>query len=196
MAIKKPNIKQKVETPKLPYEIDINQLLLHSRQVHLTGEISPKVVQPVIAQIMGLQLVSDEPIVLWINSPGGFLTDGFALIDCIRMSKVPIFTVIRGMAASMAGLISLAGHQRYITENSTFMAHDIHAGVWDYGDKLKARAENIEKNQNHVFSFLRNNSKLSEQDLEKARHEELWLDPQQCLEKGVVDFVFTLERKK
>lgn len=182
---------------KLPGEIDIDQLMLHSRQLHLTGHICPKVVQPIIKQIMALQLISDDPIILWINSQGGYITDGFALIDCIRMSKVPIYTVIRGQACSMAGVISISAHSRLITENSWWMSHDMHCGVIDYGEKMKARVEFYELEQKQVFDFLEANTKLTPAELEKAKNKELWLNPQQCLEKGVVDQVIRyVERKK
>ena len=192
-------IKQKpkaVPVLKLPFEIDIEQLLLHSRQVHLTGVICEKTVQPVINQLMALQLISDDPIVMWINSGGGYLPDGFALVDAIRMSKVPIYTVIRGQACSMAAIISIAGHRRLMTENSQWMAHDIQAFVGDYGDKIKARAEVIAKWQKQVFDFWAENTKLTPKDLEQARHEELWLNPTECLEKGIVDQIFRTERVK
>lgn len=182
--------------PKLPYEIDINQVLLHARQLSLTGPITEKTVQPVIHQIMGLQTISDDPIILWINSGGGYCTDGFALIDTMRMSKVPIFTVIRGEACSMAGLISIAGHSRFITEHSWWMAHDIQGGGFDYGEKLKTRVnEFLVGEQKQVFDFLRDNTKLSSKDLEKAKFQELWLTPDQCLEKGVVDQVFKIQER-
>jgi ATP-dependent protease ClpP protease subunit len=94
----------------------------------------------------------------------------------------------------MAGIIAVAGHRRIITENSVWMAHDIHAGVIDYGTKIKARTEEYMREQGQAFNFLRENTKLTEKDLELARHEELWLTPKQCIEKGVVDQVFYTER--
>lgn len=193
MAVKKPKAIQKkvVEAPKLPFDIDVYQLLLHSRQLHLTGEISYKVTQPIINQIMALQLISDDPIVLWINSPGGALSDGFALVDTIQLSKVPIFTVIRGWACSMGAIISVAGHRRYMTANSMWMAHDVSTGSYDYGTKVIERVEQGVKHwQKQTFDFWANHSKLTPKDLEMARHGELWLTPEQCLDKGVVEKVF------
>lgn len=181
---------------RLPYEIDVYQLLLHSRQLSLVGEVTEKKIEPLIQKLMALQLISDDPIVIWINSPGGSLADGFSLIDTMRMSKVPIYTVIRGWACSMAGLISVSGHKRFMTENSQWMAHDVTAGGYDYADKIVARAKVIEGWQTQAFSYLRENTHLSEADLTKARTQELWLSPAQCLEKGIVDSVFQLERAK
>lgn len=194
LAVKKP-VEKRIK--KLPFEVDVDQLMLHARQLHLYGHIEDKNIQPIIKQIMSLQLVSDDPIILWINSGGGYISDGFALIDCIRLSKVPVYTVIRGHACSMAGLISVSGHVRIITENSWFMAHDIHCGVIDYGEKMKARVEFYELEQKQAFDFLKNNTELTSTELEYAKNKELWLNPQQCMEKGVVDQVIRfVERKK
>ena len=197
--------KPEVYTPKvndvdeknlLPADIDIEQLMLHSRQLHLTGLVSGKVIQPLIKQIMALALVGDGPIVLWINSPGGYCNDGFALIDCMRFSKVPIITVIRGQACSMAGLISIAGHNRIITENSWWMAHDVHGGAVDYIEKAKTRMEFIVREQTQAFNFLKANTKLTKKDLDYAKNKELWLNPEECLAKGVVDQIIKFQVRK
>lgn len=187
--------KKQTSFKKLQYEIDVNQLLLHSRQLHLTGHVSEKVTQPLIDQIMTLQLISDEPIILWINSPGGYCTDGFALVDTIRMSKVPIYTIVRGQACSMAAVISVSGHYRYITENSWWMAHDVFGGGLDYAEKIKERINYTLELQKQVFEFWTQHTKLTKEELDKARFQELWLNPEQCLAKGIVDKVFKMERK-
>ena len=193
LAVKKPVQKR---TKMLPFEVDVEQLMLHARQLHLYGQIEDKHTQPLIKQIMALQLISDDPIILWINSGGGYISDGFALIDCIRMSKVPVFTVIRGQACSMAGIIALSGHSRLMTEHSWWMAHDIHCGVIDYGEKMKARVDFYELEQKQAFDFIKENTKLTTTDLDKAKNKELWLNPQQCMEKGVVDQVIRFQERK
>lgn len=182
---------------ELPGDIDVEQLMLHSRQLHLTGQIAPKVIQPIIKQMMALALVADDPIILWINSGGGYCTDGFALIDTMRLSKVPIITVVKGNACSMAGLISVAGHTRIMTENAWWMAHDVHGGAVDYITKATARMDFIVREQAQVFNFLKTNTKLTKADLAYAQTKELWLNPQECFEKGIVDQVVRfVERKK
>lgn len=192
-----PVITTKTPIKELPGEIDVEQLMLHSRQLHLTGQVAPKIIQPLIKQMMALALVGDEPIILWINSGGGYCTDGFALIDTMRLSKVPIITVIKGKACSMAGLISVAGHTRIITENSWYMIHDVHGGAVDYIEKAKIRMEFIIREQKQVFDFLKKNTKLTNKDLESAKNKELWLNPDECLQKGIVDQVVRfVERKK
>lgn len=188
------NKKKAEKFTKLPFEIDVQQLLLHSRQLKLVGVVTDKTVEPLIDQIRALQIISDQPISLWINSGGGYLTDGFALIDTMRMSRVPIITIVQGQACSMAGLISVAGHRRFITENSRWMAHDIAAGGYDYGDKILARADAIRLWQKQCFDFLAANTKLTPKDLQYARNQELWLDDKQCFEKGIVDGQIKLER--
>jgi ATP-dependent Clp protease protease subunit len=193
--LRSPALNTEKPIKELPGEIDVEQLMFHTRQLHLTGQVSPKFIQPLIKQIMALALVGDEPIVLWINSGGGYCSDGFALIDTIRLSKVPIITVIRGQACSMAGLISISGHTRIITENSWWMAHDVHGGAVDYIEKARSRMDFIALEQAQVFNFLKINTKLTANDLEYAKNKELWLNPQQCLHKGIVDQVIRFQVK-
>lgn len=177
--------------------IDIGQLLLSSRQINLTGRICPKVVQPVINQIMALQLISKKPIIIWINSPGGYCTDGFALVDTILMSDAPIYTVIKGQACSMAAVISVAGHKRLMTGNSVWMAHDVFGGAVDYAEKALARLKDCTKVlQKQVFKFWKEHTELSDKDLAKAKYQELWLSPQQCLDKGVVDEIYVMKKER
>ena len=191
-----PKINDVDEKKLLPADIDVDQLMLHSRQLHLTGPVCPKTIQPLIKQIMALALVGDGPIVLWINSGGGYCSDGFSLIDCMRFSKVPIITVARGQACSMAGLILVAGHTRVMTENSWVMMHDVHGGAVDYIEKAKARMDFIVREQKQVFDFLKQNTKLTIKELEYAKNKELWLNPEECLAKGVVDQIIKFQVRK
>lgn len=80
-----------------------------------------------------------KPVLLYINSPGGNVTDGFALIDAIRTSVTPVYTVNVGICYSMGFLIFIAGEKRYAMPHSTFLCHDGSAGAWDSTSKVKDR---------------------------------------------------------
>lgn len=168
-------------------KIDIDQTLLKSRQLFLFEVVNKDSANRLIREMMTLASLNDKPIVLWINSPGGSVSDGFAIIDTMISIPVPVITIINGMAASMAGLISIAGAQRLMTQNSVWMSHDIYGGGYDYGTKLLASAEHIKELQKRIFAFIAEHTKLSSADLEKARNAELWLYFKECGEKGIVD---------
>lgn len=194
MATKRRALKKVHKTKRNPYlvtklEIDIDQLLLHGRQLFLSSEIDESVTAYTIKGMIGLAEISDEPILLWINSPGGNALDGFAIIDTMNSLKAPVLTIINGKACSMAGLIALAGKQRAMTANSIFMAHEMTAGNYDYAQKMFDRTEFYQELNKRIINYLSTHSKLTQADIEKAQRGELWLNAEQCLEKGVIDHI-------
>jgi len=185
---KKKAIKRKPRK-KAPKEIDIHQVLLQSRQVFLNGEVNDEKAFEVNARLLALAEVSDEPIALWINSPGGSIYAGWAIIDTMRGLKVPVCTFICGYACSMGGLISIAGHKRVMTSNSIWMAHEMHTGCVDYAGKFQARSEHIAKMDKKIRVWLGDHTKLTSKDIEEAMRGELWLNAKECQRRGIIDMV-------
>jgi len=182
-----PKKKKRINRRK-PNKIDVDQLLLHARYVYLFNEINEETAFNTVKHIVGLSQLSDNPIALYINSPGGCVDSGFAIIDAIKGVKCPVMTIITGIACSMSGVVSIAGDKRYMTENSVWMAHDVAGGIWgDYTSKVIARADYLKESQSKLFKFIQNHTKLNPKDINKAIHEELWLHPKDCLNKGIVD---------
>ena len=184
--------KKKRKGIKIKNEIKIDQILLHSRQVFLSGIIDEESAHKIAKRLIGLDVYCPKtPIVLWINSRGGSVYDGFSIIDCMNGLSSPVVTIVNGEACSMAGIISIFGAKRYITKNAVWMAHDMGAGCNDYVTKVKYRIENAEKLQSKVMQMFRDKTKLTETDLEQSRHGELWLDAEECKKKGIVDQIIT-----
>lgn len=183
--------KKKIKRRKGPdykQKLDIEQILLHNRHLFLSGEINTEKAHEIITKMIALDAYRPKtPIALYINSPGGAVCDGFSIIDCMSGLSSPVFTIINGEAASMAGVISIYGDRRYMCKNSTWMAHDAVGGGYDYVTKIKDRFENIEKLQSKIFKMLRERTKLSEKDIETARHGELYLFADEAKKKGIVD---------
>jgi len=189
--------RKKDKKKKIRKIIDIDQILLRDRHLYLFETVREKITKELVQEMRALDRISNRPITLWINSPGGNIDCGFAIIDTIKGLRSPVITIISGEACSMAGIISVAGKLRYITENSTWMGHDMSGGIWgDYTTKVLDRAKMLEKLQKHVDEFLMEHTKLSKEDLKKATHGELWLDPYECLKKGIVDGVLSTRKRK
>lgn len=168
-------------------KIDVDQILLHKRQVFLFGVIDEKLATATVKKLIALDRIKSAPIALYINSPGGTIAEGFAIIDAIKGCNSPIVTLITGRACSMAGLISVAGQARTMTRNSVWMGHDVTSGNIDYVTKIIDHTDYLKELQKRVLDFLRKHTKLSEAELTKARNGELWLYPKDCLKKGIVD---------
>lgn len=175
-------------------KIDIEQLILQARYVYLFREITDHTAYETVTHIVGLSKLDEKkPICLYINSPGGCVDSGFAIIDAIQFIPNPVYTFISGMACSMAGVISIAGDKRYMSENSVWMSHDMSGGIYgDYTSKVIARAEYLKESQAKLFKFIQRYTKLNPKDINKAIHEELWLNSEQCLKKGVIDEIIKI----
>jgi len=180
--------KQPRRTPrKTRVKIEPDQLVLQARHIFLFGVINEVMASRVVKQLLVLDTLSHKPITLVINSGGGSVYDGFAIIDTMRGIASPVITLISGAACSMAGLISISGDAKIMTVNSVWMAHDVATGDYDYVTKFLARAEHSKEVQKRCFAHLAKYTKLSQSDLTKARNQELWLYAEDCKKKGIVE---------
>ena len=128
------------------YEIDE----LKERRLYINSEIDDAVIDTIVFHIMnynredkGIDAKDRKPIILYINSPGGSVYSGYALISTMQCSKTPIYTVNQGMCASMAFLIFLAGNKRFSMLHSTFLMHDGSNGIgFESASKLRDMIKN------------------------------------------------------
>lgn len=175
-------------------DVNIEQTLLKERQLFLFGEINNKEAKSLIREIIALDKIEHKPIALYINSPGGNVDSGFAIIDTIRGILSPVLTVIVGEACSMAGLISVAGDVRLMSKHAIWMAHEMTAGDYDYVTKIKDRTKFFEVLEEKTQDYLKEQTKLTSKDLKKAQVGELWLGAKECLEKGIVGHIVPQKR--
>lgn len=168
----------------------VEQLLLEKRRLFLYGEINPESAVTVIKNIKYLNyLTTEEPILLEIYSGGGSVSAGFAIINAIKQSQARVITAIAGVAASMAGLISVSGDVRTVYPHAWWMAHDMSGGIsGDYSKKVEYRSEWVKESWKQIEAHLKNHTKLNKKDLEIARNGELWLTYKQCCDKKIADY--------
>ena len=104
--------------------VDLEDELLQSREIFLTGGVDANTTNELIKQLMYLEREDDEAeITLYINSPGGEVTSGLAVYDYMTLMKAPIRTVSIGTAASMGALLFLAGDKRQMLPHTRIMIH-------------------------------------------------------------------------
>jgi ATP-dependent Clp protease protease subunit len=177
-------------------KIDLTQILLQNRQVFLYGQIDDEQALNIVRELIALDKLNQNPIALYINSPGGYNCAGWAIIDTIKGLRTPVITMVMGKACSMAGLVFLAGAVKIMTEHSVWMAHDMAGGISpDYTTKVLDRAKWLETEQAKVFAYLRIHTKLSEAEIEKAKRGELWLSAKECQVKGITDKLVKCDEK-
>lgn len=182
-------MKKKTKKKKIK-ELDIEQILLRKRQLFLFDSINGKSAKALIRDLVALDSLNNKPIILWINSGGGSVSDGFSIIDAMEGISSLVVTLIVGEACSMAGVVSIAGDQRWMTEHAIWMSHEMAGGIWgDYTSKVLDRADFLKKEQRKLLEFIKNHTKLTKKELRKAKKGELWLYPEECKEKGIIDKV-------
>lgn len=133
-------------------------------------------------------LLHREPIILYINSPGGDLNEGFALIDAITLSKTPVWTINMGQWSSMSFLIGIAGHRRLSLPSSIFLLHDGISGAFGSANKVQDRLEfekhyEIEIVKKHVLAH----SNMDSIDYDALARVEYYMLPETALKRGFID---------
>lgn len=168
-------------------DIKIDDILLKNRQVFLYEDVNDESSSTIVKQLIALDSLSHDPICFWINSPGGSVCDGLAIMNVMKLIKSKVITIINSEVCSMGGHISVCGDVRFITRNGCWMAHDLASYVDDYSLKIKDRAAFLEKYYKLLEQNLKKNTKLTATQINKARTGELWLFANDCLKYGVVD---------
>jgi len=131
-------------------------LLNKSRRILLYADIDSNSAYVVNFKLNAFAIEKqNEPIILEINSDGGFVNDGFAIIDTIAHLKCPVYTLVRGQVCSMASLISIVGTKRFITENSYWMQHSAAEAVADYLQHIKDRTKYLERVETQMTELMK-----------------------------------------
>ena len=121
-----------------------------------------------------------------INSIGGNVLDGYSIVSAILNSTVKCDTYIDGLAASISGVIAMAGDKCYMADYGTMMLHNPIGGN---SEDVLALVKNT------LVTILSKRTKLDEDTINKMMDEETWLNADQCMEMGLVDFVVKSDKK-
>lgn len=138
----------------------------------------------------GLEDESLTPIWLHIQSYGGDLFAGFSTADQLKTVKSPIYTVVDGITASAATLMSMSGARRHILPNSFLMIHQLRAMKWGTHEAFKDEMLLQEKLMEKLVSFYAAHSSVEDKEAIRAmlKHD-YWLDAETALERGFVDAI-------
>ncbi len=169
---------------------DIYSRLLRENIIFLAGEIDDDTANIVIAQLLFLQ--SEDPkkdISLYINSPGGYIHSGLAILDTMNHIKNDVSTVCVGMAASMASVILSSGTKgkRYILPYAEVMIHQPHGGAQGQASDIEIGAKHILKNREILNKILAKNTGQSLTKIEKDMDRDFFMSAEEAKKYGIVD---------
>ena len=178
------------------YEVDDQFFLedIENRRIFLYDDISSETIDHVVYHVLrynrldkDIPIDERKPIILYINSPGGSVTDGFAIIDCLLLSKTPIYTVNIATCYSMGFLIFLAGSKRFALPSSTYLCHDGGNFAYDSTAKLKDRMEfELGAMEEHTKEYVISRTNISSDLYDVNYRKEWYFYPYEAKKYGVV----------
>ncbi|MBM3261146.1 ATP-dependent Clp endopeptidase proteolytic subunit ClpP [Candidatus Kaiserbacteria bacterium] len=171
---------------------DIYSRLLKERIIFLGGPINDEVANLVIAQLLFLQ--SEDPkkdISLYINSPGGVVTAGLAIVDTMRHIQPAVSTVCVGMAASMGAVLLATGEKgkRFILPNAEVMIHQPSGGAEGMASDIEITAKQILKIRERLNKLLATVTGQTVKKIEEDVDRDFFMNAEEAVKYGIVDKV-------
>ena len=168
---------------------DIFSRLLKDRIILLSGEIDDTLSNIIVSELLYLDSINHDDISLYINSPGGSITSGMAIMDTMNFIKSDVSTICIGMAASMGAFLLSCGKKgkRYILPNAEVMIHQPLGGVEGQATEIKIVAERILKLKEKLNKILSQNTGKNIKEITKDTERDYFLDSKEALEYGIVD---------
>ncbi len=173
---------------------DIYSRLLKDRIVFLSGAISTDNANTIIAQLLFLEKEnSKEDIQIFVNSPGGEIDAGMAILDTMNYIKPKITTICVGMAASMASVILAGGEKgkRFALPNSKMLIHQPLWGAEGQASDIIIRAEEITKVRKKLYEILSKYTGKSVKQIEKDADRDKYFTAEEAKKYGLIDKIVT-----
>ncbi|MDY6037441.1 MAG: ATP-dependent Clp endopeptidase proteolytic subunit ClpP [Eubacterium sp.] len=171
---------------------DIYSRMLKDRIIFLGDEIDDHVANLIVAQLLFLDAEdSEKDINLYINSPGGSVTAGLAILDTMNYIKADVSTICVGLAASMGALLLSAGAKgkRYALPNAEVMIHQPLGGARGQASDIRIHADWISKTKNNLNKILSENTGQDFAQVEKDTDRDNFMTADEAKAYGLVDAV-------
>lgn len=178
---------------------DIYSRLLEDRIIFLNGEIDDNVANLVIAQLIYLEGKNpDKDIFLYINSPGGSVSAGFAIYDTMQYIKCDVTTICVGLAASMGAFLLSSGTKgkRFALPNSEIMIHQPLGGAQGQASDIEIQARHIARIKMKINQILSENTGKSLKVIEKDTDRDNYMTAEEAKKYGLVDQIFVTRKAK
>ena len=179
---------QTAETETKEPEEPLNERFLKTRTVLLVGEIDKDLSEKVVRQLLLLESISEEPITLLIDSPGGDVYAGFSIFDVIRFIKAPVRIVGIGLVASAAALILIAvpKDRRFGLPNSSYLIHQPLSGMNGVATDIEIHAKELERTRLHINELLAEATGQALEKIIKDTDRDFWMNAQEAMQYGLI----------
>ena len=171
---------------------DIYSRLLKDRIIFLTGEVNDQMADLIVAQLLFLESEDpDKDIQIYINSPGGSVSAGFAIYDTMQYIKPDVSTICVGLAASMGAFLLLAGEKgkRYALPNADIMIHHPLGGAQGQASDIQIHAEKILKTRKQLNAIIAERTGQTMKKVEKDTDRDFFMSAEEAKAYGIIDDV-------
>lgn len=161
-----------------------------NRMIYLFDEINAVTAKETICQLRYLDAIGDgKDITIMINSPGGSVADGLAIVDCMNACKSDIKVIATAMAASMGAFILACGTKgkRYATPNTEIMIHQPLGGTKGQAIEIELAAKHISQTKDRLYTILSKQTGKTKKIIGKDSDRDYWMTAQEALEYGLID---------
>jgi ATP-dependent Clp protease protease subunit len=167
--------------------------MLKTRTIILSGEINKDLSEKTIRQLLLLEDMSDDPIRVFIDSPGGDADAGFAIFDMIRFVKPDVWTIGMGLVASAAAIIQLAApkEHRIGFPNSHYLIHQPLSGIRGVATDIEIHAREIDKIREKINRLISLETGKAFDQVEKDTDRDFWMDADGAVQYGLISRVIT-----
>ena len=185
------------QTSKGERSYDIFSRLLKDRIIYLGEDVNPTTSSLIVAQMLFLESEDpDKEIFFYINSPGGSITDGMAIVDTMNYIKCPVTTVCVGLAASMGAVLLAAGEKgkRYAMPNSEVMIHQPligGGGLQGQATEIKIHADHLVKTREKLNKFLSERTGKPLEQIERDTERDNYMTAEEALAYGLIDGIMS-----
>ena len=171
---------------------DIYSRLLKDRIIMLTGPVEDNMANSVIAQLLFLDAQDNtKDIYLYVNTPGGSVSAGLAIVDTMNFIKSDVQTIVMGVAASMGTVIASSGAKgkRFMLPNAEYLIHQPMGGAGSGTQQtdMAIVAVHLLRTRNTLEKILAENSGKSVEQIHKDAERDYWMSAQETLEYGFID---------
>lgn len=172
---------------------DNNETLLKTRSILISGEIDKKMAEKVVSQLLMLEAENDDPIKVFIDSPGGDVDSAYAIFDMIRFVKPKVTMIAMGLAASAGALILFAGDKenRLGFPNSHYLIHQPLSGIRGVATEIEIHAKEIEKTRQKINALIAKETGKSLAQVEKDTDRDYWMSAEEALDYGLISKIIS-----
>jgi len=176
---------------------DIFSRLLKDRIIYLGEDVNPTTSSLIVAQMLFLESEDpDKEIFFYINSPGGSITDGMAIVDTMNYIKCPVTTVCVGLAASMGAVLLAAGEKgkRFAMPNSEVMIHQPligGGGLQGQATDIKIHADHLVRTREKMNKFLSERTGKPLEQIQRDTERDNYMTAEEALEYGLIDGIMS-----